>query len=79
MHLEKFFKNETGKVIMSVLLGLGLATLFRHACKGDDCLIRHAAPIEEIDGQVYRFDKKCYKFNKNPVNCDKNKKIISFA
>ena len=47
--------------------------------KGDDCLIRHAAPIEEIDGQVYRFDKKCYKFNKNSVNCDKNKKIISFA
>lgn len=79
MHLEKFFKNETGKVIMSILLGLGLATLFRQACKGSNCLIKHAAPIQEIDGQIYRFDKKCYKFNKNPVNCDKSKKIISFA
>ena len=39
MHLGKFVHSYTGKIIMSLILGIGLATLFRSACKGKQCRI----------------------------------------
>ena len=62
MFLQKFVRSKSGKIIMSILLGLGLATLFRQACLGKDCLIYKAPPLEEIENNIYKIDKKCYKF-----------------
>ena len=77
MYLDKFVHSQTGRIIMSVLLGLGLATFFRAACKGKQCNIISAPPLDEIDGQIYKFNNKCYKFDKNPIECDKNKKTVN--
>lgn len=79
MYLDKFVHSKTGKVLMSVLLGIGLATLFRVACKGKRCRLVRSPPIEEIEEQTYSFDDKCYKFEKNAINCDKNKKTVKIA
>ena len=37
MYLDKFVHSQSGKYIMSIILGLGLATLFRQICSGKDC------------------------------------------
>ena len=37
MYLSKFVSSDTGKYVMSILLGLGLSTLFRSVCKGKQC------------------------------------------
>lgn len=79
MYLDKFVHSETGKIIMSIILGIGLATFFRAVCKGKRCRIISAPPIEEIDGSTYKFNEKCYKFEKNAVDCKKNKNIIKIA
>jgi hypothetical protein len=79
MHLEKFVQSSTGKYIASILLGLGLASLFRAVCKGSDCVIQKAPPLQEIDGQIYKIDNKCYKFEQTHVHCNSNKKIYEFA
>ena len=79
MYLDKFVHSSTGKIMMSIILGLGLATFFRAVCKGKQCRIIRAPPLEELDDQIYRFDDKCYEFKKNPVKCDSNKNIIQFA
>jgi hypothetical protein len=76
MYLDKFVHNSTGKIIMSLLLGLGLATFFRSVCKGKRCQIIAAPPMEEIENQTYRFDQKCYKMEKHAVKCDKTKTIV---
>lgn len=76
MYLEKFVHSYTGKVMMSVLLGFGLATFFRVACKGKRCRIIEAPPMEEITDQTYRFDDKCYKMEKNAIHCDKKKTTV---
>ena len=34
MYLNKFVNSETGRYLMSILLGIGLATLFRQICEG---------------------------------------------
>ena len=79
MRLEKFFNSKSGKIIISVILGLGLASLFRKVCNDRNCLVFKAPEIKKIENQVFEFDDKCYKFNKKATKCDNNKKIVDFA
>ena len=78
LHLGRFVHTEKGKIIMSILLGFGLASLFRTVCKDKDCLLFHAPPLEEIKDKIYKYDNKCYKYTTKSVSCDKNKKIICY-
>ena len=52
MHLEKFVNTERGKIIMSILLGFGLASLFRTVCKDKNCLIFHAPPLDKFQDKI---------------------------
>jgi hypothetical protein len=73
MHLSKFLHTESGKIIMSIILGLGLSTLFRTMCKGKNCVIMKAPPLDEIKDKIYKHQGKCYKFTSVTEKCDKNK------
>ena len=79
MYLDKFVHSSTGKIIMSLLLGFGLATFFRAVCKGKRCRIINSPPLEEIEDQIYKFDDKCYKMEKNAVKCANDKNIVKIA
>ena len=79
MYLRRLIYSEVGKYIMSILLGFGLATLFRKVCNDRSCLVFHAPHINKIKGQVFNFDGKCYTFEEKAERCNKNKKILSFA
>jgi len=79
MYLDKFVHSKTGKIIMSILLGIGLATFFRSVCKGSQCRIISAPPMKEIDGQTYKFNDKCYKFEKKAISCEKTKNTVNIA
>ena len=74
MYLAKFVQSQTGKYLMSILIGFGLATFFRQVCVGKNCVSYLAPPLEEIDDKIYKFDGKCYKLEKNAEKCNKNKK-----
>ena len=37
MEIKHFLSSENGKIIISILLGLGFATLFRKNCEGRNC------------------------------------------
>jgi hypothetical protein len=78
IHLGKFVHTQTGKVIMSILLGFGLASLFRTICKGKDCLIFHAPPLDEFKDKIYKSNGKCVKYNPVSAKCRADAKIISF-
>jgi hypothetical protein len=77
MYLSKFVNSDTGKVLMSIILGIGLATFFRAVCTGSNCNLLVAPPVEEIDGQIYKFDDQCYKIDKHAVKCNPKKTIIT--
>jgi hypothetical protein len=79
MNLDKFVHTTTGKYIISILLGFGLATFFRKICIGKSCIIEKAPSLNEIDNQIYNFNNKCYKLTKQHVECSKNKKTLTFA
>ena len=79
IHLSKFVHTQTGKYVMSILLGFGLATFFREVCKGRHCIAFHAPPLEDVENKIYKRENKCYKYVASFAKCDKTKKIIEFA
>ena len=65
--------NYLGRIILSIIWGLGLATLFRKVCKGRNCIIIKAPDTKEFENNTYRFNDKCYKFRPTAVSCSKKK------
>ena len=79
INVRKLIHSKVGQYIISILLGLGLATLFRKVCNDRNCLVFKAPKIDKIDNQIFEFDDKCYKFTKKATTCDNSKKIVDFA
>ena len=78
VNLGKFVHTQTGKYIMSILLGLGLASLFRTVCKGNNCIAFHAPPLEKMKDKIYKNGEKCVKYNPVATKCSLNAKTIDF-
>ena len=66
---KRIVNSERGKIIFSIILGLGLATLFRESCKNSNCMIFKIAKISEVKGQIFEFDDNCYKFEEKSISC----------
>ena len=79
MNLKRLIYSDVGRIVISIILGLGLATLFRKVCKERDCLVFHAPKLDKIKNQVFKFKDKCYQFEEEIEKCDENKKIVNFA
>lgn len=78
MHLGKFIHTRTGKIIMSILLGFGLASLFRTVCKDKNCLLFYAPPLDKIKDKIYKSSEKCVKYSHQATKCVSNIKIVPF-
>lgn len=78
MHLGKFVHTESGKIIMSIILGFGLASLFRTVCKDKGCVIFHAPPLEELKDKIYESNGKCIKYSHVATKCASGAKTVTF-
>ena len=63
------FTNEFNKIIISCILGLSLAAIFKKVCVDDNCLIIKSP--NEINGQIFSEGDKCYKYNSQKTQCNK--------
>jgi hypothetical protein len=79
MGFNNFIHTKSGRVILSIILGIGLSTLFRKVCKDRNCIVFKAPSFNEVENKVFGFQNKCYKFKENATKCNPNKKIIDFA
>jgi hypothetical protein len=79
LNFGKFLHSKTGKYLMSVLMGLGLASLFRVVCKDNNCLAFYAPPLEELTGKVHKkSSNKCVTLKPISVKCNSRMKTIEF-
>ena len=69
MIVKKLLRDKFGSIVVSVILGLGLAALFRRACSGDGCIVVKPPDHKEVDEYVYNIDKSCYKYTPNVIPC----------
>ena len=65
-------KNATGRRVVSIILGFGLASLFRKVCTGDRCLLIKGPKIAEVAKHTYRIDERCYLYKPVPTTCVEN-------
>ncbi len=70
--------------IISILLGFGMAAVFRPLCNGPDCVVVRGPPVSDIRGAVYQFGSKCVEFKPKPVACPEKGTVpivdtVSFA
>ena len=73
--LDKIY-TKNGKIIISIILGFGLASIFRKVCKDLECYIYKAPPEDEIENNIFSFNEKCYKYIRNIISCGKKEKQI---
>lgn len=78
MDFRKIIYSKFGKYIISILLGLGLASLFRRACHDRKCYKFVGPNITQIEKKVFKFNDKCYHFIPQAKSCNKTKKQIRF-
>jgi len=77
MQIKVLMNSPMGKIFISILLGLGLATLFRSVCEEKNCIRFAGAVISEIDGKIYKHGEKCYKYDaESSGKCDETKKVL---
>jgi len=68
-----------GQYLISVILGIGLSSLFRKACNDRNCIVFHAPPLETLAENTYKYNNKCYKFKETAMKCDSAPKKVIFA
>jgi hypothetical protein len=76
MNFNRLLNTWQGRFFISLLLGLGLATMFRNVCTGDKCITFNGPVISEIDDKVYKYDEKCYKYKTVAAKCNPIKRIV---
>lgn len=59
--------------LLSILLGLGLASLFKMSCDSRSCIVFKAA---ELTDGVLKYDGTCYKATETIKTCDPQKNIV---
>ena len=80
MNVQRLINGKYSPYILAVILGLGLACIFRQSCKDKKCIVFKAPAFEEIHDKTFKFDDKCYKFKHEATSCEnKERKIVDFA
>jgi len=69
--ISQIMEHKIGQIIISCILGLGLATLFQKACTMRDCIVIKGPEIKSIRDKVFKFEDKCYKYTPVASLCNK--------
>lgn len=63
MDIIKNLLDPKYKIIISILLGFGLAAAFKKTCaSGKTCFIVKGPKTTEVEGYVFKVDQKCYQY-----------------
>lgn len=73
----QLLKSDSGRKVISFVIGLGLAALFRKVCKDGNCVIIQGPPLEEIENKVFKMDSKCYKYKAEATTCEPDKETTT--
>jgi hypothetical protein len=79
MSLKRVLHTDNGKMLIAVILGIGLATLFRKSCSNKECLEFKGPKLDDIKDKVFKYENECYTFKPNPAKCSSEKRTVHFA
>lgn len=69
--IEEFINSRVGIIFISIIWGLGLSTLFKKSCEGNNCkVIEYRGPgIDESKSHWTYGSNQCFKWHPYVVNC----------
>jgi hypothetical protein len=70
LNLKRILNSDRGRSVLSILLGLGLATLFRKACDSKNCLVFRAPTLNNISNHIFGHNNKCFKYEEKSSTCN---------
>ena len=79
MNFKRLLTTPLGQIMISIILGLGLATLFRKACNDKNCIVFNGPIITDIEGKIFKHGEKCYKYSAVSDKCDSTKRVIDIS
>jgi hypothetical protein len=79
MNLKRLLHTKLGVTMISILLGFGLATLFRKVCSDKSCIKFNGPIIGDVVGKVYQHGDKCFKYDIAPIACDRTKQSLNMT
>jgi len=68
-----------GKYLVSTILGIGFASIFRKSCQNKECLVFNGPHHEDITKSIYKHNDKCYTFESSSISCNTRKKQVQYA
>lgn len=67
--VSKLMYTYSGQVALAVVLGMGMAGLFKKSCEGGRCVVVYGPDTSEINRTIYRVGEKCYRFKPKVAEC----------
>ena len=80
--VKNLLHTNIGKIILSILLGLGLATLFRQVCNSKDCYRFIGPHHNALRDKIFASDTektKCYSLVEENIQCGSKSKTLEFS
>jgi len=71
LKVQKMLKSETGALIASLVLGLGIAGLFKMSCDSRSCIIYQGPDFSEK--KMVKVNGKCYDISEEIMDCENSK------
>ena len=72
MSFFDLLKTKSGKVLLSIIWGLGIAIMFKRSCDGRTCYIVEykGPPPEDVKNNIYNYGgAKCYTYTPYITEC----------
>jgi hypothetical protein len=80
--VKNLLHTNIGKIILSVLLGLGLATLFRQVCNSKDCYKFIGPHHNALRDKIFASDSEkthCYSLVEENIPCGSKSKTLEYS
>ena len=79
LDIKNILQNNVVKIIISIVWGLGLATLFQRICKERNCIIMKGPNPNTIKNQMFKYNNKCYIYHPELSKCAPGHKIYNIS
>ena len=76
MNVKRLLYTDLGHIFIYIILGLGLATLFRKVSTDKNCIQFNGPIISDLEWKIYKHCDKCYKYSTKTDHCDSTKRQI---
>lgn len=70
LNVRKMLKSDTGILLSSIILGLGIAGLFKMSCDSRSCIVYKGPDFSEK--KKVKVNGKCYDVSEELIDCEKD-------